>query len=85
VQVIMAQVAACVQHDTHARLPGVSAPTLVIHGAADELIPVENGRLIASLIPEARLEVLEEVGHLFFWEEPSASAELLRAHAAVAA
>ncbi len=85
VQVIMAQAAACARHDTHDRLPAVSAPTLVIHGSADELIPVENGRLIASLIPEARLEVFDGVGHLFFWEEPVTSAELLRSHAAVPA
>ena len=84
-QVIMAQVAACVQHDTHERLPGVGAPTLVIHGTADELIPVANGRVIASLIPGARLETFEDVGHLFFWEEPARSAELLRSHAAVPA
>jgi len=85
VAVIMAQVAACVQHDTHARLPTVKAPTLVIHGTADELIPVENARLIASLIPDARLEIFDDVGHLFFWEEPAATAELLRSHAAVPA
>ena len=82
-QVIMAQMAACAAHDTHARLPTVSAPTLVIHGTVDELLPVENGRLIASLIPDARLEVFDDVGHLFFWEEPAASAELVRAHARV--
>ncbi len=49
------------------------------------MIPVENGRLIASLIPGARLEILDGVGHLFFWEQPGRSAELFRAHAAVAA
>ena len=60
-------------------------PTLVIHGTEDEMLPVENGRLIASLIPGARLEILEGVGHLFFWEQPERSAELIRAHAAVPA
>ena len=85
VPVIMAQLAACMQHDTHERLPGVSASTLVIHGSADELIPVQNASLIASLIPGARLEIMDGVGHLFFWEEPARSAELLRSHAAVPA
>jgi len=85
VSVILAQLAACAQHDTHERLPGIEAPTLVIHGTADELIPVENGRLIASLIPGARLEIFDGVGHLFFWERPEASAELVRSHAAVPA
>ena len=85
VAVILAQAAACAQHDTHDRLPGVETPTLVIHGTADELIPVDNGRLIASLIPGAGLEIFDGVGHLFFWEEPVAAAELVRSHAAVPA
>ena len=49
------------------------------------VLPVENGRLIASLIPGSRLEIFDGVGHLFFWERPDRSAELLRAHAAVPA
>ena len=85
VPVIMAQLAAAVQHDTHARLGRVSAPTLVIHGDADEMIPVQNGRLIASLIDGARLEIFEGAGHLFFWEQPERAAELIRSHAAVPA
>ena len=85
VPVIMAQLAAAVQHDTHARLGRVRAPTLVIHGDADEMIPVQNGRLIASLIDGARLEIFEGAGHLFFWEQPERAAELIRSHAAVPA
>jgi 3-oxoadipate enol-lactonase len=79
--VIMAQMQACAAHDTNARLPGLSMPTLVIHGTVDQLLPVANGRLIASLIPDAQLEIFDDVGHLFFWERPERSAELLRAHA----
>ena len=37
--------------------------------------------MIAELIPGARLELLEDVGHLFFWERPERAAELLLAHA----
>ncbi len=82
VPVIMAQMQACTAHDTNARLPGLRTPTLVIHGTADEMLPVQNGRLIASLIGGARLEILDGVGHLFFWERPELSADLIRAHAA---
>ncbi len=46
-------------HDTQARLAEIAAPTLVIHGTEDKMIPVANGELIASLIPGARLEILE--------------------------
>jgi pimeloyl-ACP methyl ester carboxylesterase len=85
VPVIMAQMQAVVAHDTSARLPGLRMPALVVHGTEDQLLPVENGRLIASLIPGAQLEILEGVGHMFFWERPERSAELVRAHAAVPA
>jgi 3-oxoadipate enol-lactonase len=85
VPVVMAQMQAIVAHDTSARLSELTLPTLVVHGTADEMIPVENGRLIASRIPGARLEIFDGVGHLFFWERPDRSAELVREHAAVAA
>jgi 3-oxoadipate enol-lactonase len=85
VAVIMAQMQAIGAHDTSARLGSVVAPTLVVHGTADELLPSENGRLIASLIPGARLEIMPDTGHLFFWEQPARAAELVRSHAAVAA
>jgi pimeloyl-ACP methyl ester carboxylesterase len=84
VPVILAQLEACSAHDTSARLPSLRMPTLVIHGTLDEMLPVANGRMIAELIPGARLEILEGVGHLFFWEQPETSAALVRAHAGVA-
>jgi 3-oxoadipate enol-lactonase len=81
VPVIMLQMQAIAGHDTSARLPSLDVPTLVVHGDEDAMIPVENGRLIASLVPGARLEVLPGVGHMFWWEQPERSAELVRAHA----
>ncbi|MGA7911215.1 MAG: alpha/beta hydrolase [Candidatus Dormiibacterota bacterium] len=45
------------------RLKGVSVPTLVIHGLADILIPVENGRAVAAAIPGSRLVEIEGMGH----------------------
>jgi pimeloyl-ACP methyl ester carboxylesterase len=81
VPVIMAQMQAVAGHDTSARLPSLAMPTLVVHGTEDQMLPVQNGRLIASLIPDSRLEIFDGVGHLFFWERPERSAELLRARA----
>ena len=78
--VIMQQMRACGAHDTHERLGQISIPTLVIHGDADRLLGPGNGRQIAALIP-ARLEMLEGVGHMFWWEQPQRSAELIREHA----
>jgi pimeloyl-ACP methyl ester carboxylesterase len=77
----MLQMQAIQQHDTSARLPSLTVPTLVIHGDEDQMLPVDNGKLIASLIPGARLEILEGVGHIFWWEQPERSAGLIRDHA----
>jgi 3-oxoadipate enol-lactonase len=81
VAVIMEQMRAIATHDTHSRLPDLQASTLVLHGTLDEMLPVQNGRMIAELIPDARLEILEGIGHVFFLEEPQRSAELVREHA----
>ncbi|HJL02689.1 MAG TPA: alpha/beta hydrolase [Polyangiaceae bacterium LLY-WYZ-15_(1-7)] len=44
-------------------LPGVEAPSLVVHGAEDPLVPLEAGEQTAALIPGAELLVLEGMGH----------------------
>ena len=44
-------------------LPSIVAPTLVIHGKADHLLSLEGSEETARLIPEARLELIEGIGH----------------------
>lgn len=83
VHVIVEQMRAIGAHDTSQRLADVQAPTLVVHGTLDEMLPVQNGYMIAELIPGSRLEIFEGAGHLFFWEQPQRSAELVREHAAI--
>jgi pimeloyl-ACP methyl ester carboxylesterase len=83
VPVVMAQLQACMAHDTNARLGSLSMPTLVIHGSADMLVPPANGELIAARVPGSRLEMLDGVGHMFWWEQPARAAELITSHAAV--
>jgi pimeloyl-ACP methyl ester carboxylesterase len=46
------------------RLAQITAPTLVIHGNADPLIPYENGQYLAEHIPDAKLSTYTGVGHL---------------------
>lgn len=43
----------------------LTVPLLVIHGARDESVPVEEGRLLASRAPEASVVVIERAGHTF--------------------
>lgn len=68
------------------RLGSVRAPTLVIHGDADILVPVQNGRRVAAAIPGARLLEIEGMGHDIpkrVWPKVAdAIAELARAHSA---
>jgi 3-oxoadipate enol-lactonase len=80
-QLLMSQYAAINGHDVFGRLRGLSVPTLVIHGTADRMLDVVNGDLIASMVPGARLELFDGVGHLFFLEQPERSAQLIREHA----
>lgn len=49
--------------DRRPKLATIKAPTVVIHGAADPLVPVEGGRDTASNIPGAELRVIEGMGH----------------------
>ena len=59
------QAEAIMGHDTYERLSEIKAPTLVIAGDADKLVPVENSRLLASRIPHAELVILKNMGHGF--------------------
>jgi pimeloyl-ACP methyl ester carboxylesterase len=81
VPVIMLQMQAIRGHDTSTRLPRLEVPTLVIHGTEDRMLPFANGELIARLVPGARLERLDGVGHMFWWEQPERSAWLVAEHA----
>lgn len=55
-------------HDVADELHRIHAPTLVLHGEQDRLMPPENGRLLADGIAGARLILYPDAGHLFFVE-----------------
>ena len=44
-------------------LSSIAAPTLVIHGTADPMFPLDHGKALAEEIPGARLLTLEGAGH----------------------
>jgi pimeloyl-ACP methyl ester carboxylesterase/DNA-binding CsgD family transcriptional regulator len=56
--------------------PRVRAKTLVVHARDDRVVPAEEGRLLASLIPEAELALLESANHILLADEPAWSAFL---------
>jgi pimeloyl-ACP methyl ester carboxylesterase len=56
--------------DVSGRLGEIGVPTLVQHGAADRLIPVEEGRLLAAGVPGAEYQELDGTGHAYGMERP---------------
>jgi pimeloyl-ACP methyl ester carboxylesterase len=44
-------------------LSSITTPTLVIHGTADPMFPMEHGEALAAKIPGARLLLLDDAGH----------------------
>ena len=53
-------------------------PTLVMAGTDDPLVPVVNAKVLARMIPNARLHLVDE-GHLFLVTQPKESAEIIEA------
>ena len=73
-----AQLMAAAMHNCLSRLNRIEAPTLVVHGEEDRVVPVENARLIAERLVHARLHVLPGAGHLYTTESPEADDEVAR-------
>ena len=71
-----AQLAAAHAHD--ARVADISAPTLVVHGTEDVLIPPANGERLAAAIPDADLTLWPDAAHLYFTDEPEADRGVAR-------
>jgi pimeloyl-ACP methyl ester carboxylesterase len=69
----MAQLQAIMAWESYSRIAQIAAPTLVIHGKSDALVPPGNGRLIAERIPGAKLVLLDHASHLFLTDQTEAS------------
>jgi pimeloyl-ACP methyl ester carboxylesterase len=60
------------------RLPGLAVSTLILHGADDPLLPVAVAERAHRLIPNSRLEVIADCGHLAPLDQPDAVSRALR-------
>jgi pimeloyl-ACP methyl ester carboxylesterase len=59
-------------------LSGFKFPVVVVHGEADELIPIQRAQVIKGAIPQATLIELSGVGHMPMMENPEATATALK-------
>ena len=73
----VAQLAGTSQWDGYDRLDRITAPTLVVHGELDALVPPDNGRILADRIPGAELVIVPEANHLLGTDQPEQVSELL--------
>jgi pimeloyl-ACP methyl ester carboxylesterase len=72
------QFAGILMWSAYRRLPRIAAPTLVVHGDQDRLVPPENGRVLASRIPGARFELIRNAGHIMITDQPGECIDSIR-------
>ena len=63
--------------NSYRRLPRIKAPTLVVHGADDKLVPPVNGRVVARRIPDARFELIPQAGHVLVTDQLDACTTIM--------
>ena len=64
-----AQLQGILAWEGYSRLPAIHAPTLVIHGESDRLVPPGNAKLIAERIRGAKLVMIPHASHLFLTDQ----------------
>ncbi len=57
--------------DVASLAPRVQAPSLIIHARGDMRAPLDEGRSLATLIPDSRLVVLDSSNHILLHDEPA--------------
>lgn len=58
--------------DSRPTLPDIGVPTLIIHGADDQIVPLAEAQAMQAAIPQAHLIVLPDAGHMPNLEQPDA-------------
>jgi 3-oxoadipate enol-lactonase len=68
-----AQFQGIIAWEAYSRLQQIAAPTLVIHGETDQLVPPQNGKLIAERIRGAKLVMIPRASHVLATDQPDAT------------
>lgn len=69
---IIGHITAATAHSTGFELHRLRCPTVAVAGEGDQIIPADNARILARLIPGAELLILPDAGHAFPLEDPEA-------------
>lgn len=64
--------------DTSTLIAGLKIPVVLIHGDADELIPIDRAREVKKSLPQAHLVEIQGIGHLPMLEAPEKTADALQ-------
>lgn len=65
--------AACFEH----KLAAIAAPTLLLSGAEDKVVPPANVELLKAAIPQAETAVIDQAGHFFPFEQPETAVQIV--------
>ena len=79
--VLVGDLQACERFDACDLLGAIQIPTLVVCGKEDRMTPLRQSQYLADSIPGARLEVVQNAGHMVMLEQPTVTAQLLRSFA----
>ena len=58
-------------------LPAIAAPTLILSGAEDKVVPPANVDLLAGAITQAETAVIDQAGHFFPFEQPETAVSIV--------
>jgi pimeloyl-ACP methyl ester carboxylesterase len=76
--VLLGDFLACNEFDVVSQLDKIRAPTLIICGAEDKMMPLKFSELLRDGIANSQLHVLDHAGHMVMLEQPDAVANLLK-------
>lgn len=71
------QFAAIVPWHSYDRLTRIHAPTLVVHGETDRLVPPANAPILANRIAGAKLKMIPHASHMFHTDQPEITRDML--------
>jgi pimeloyl-ACP methyl ester carboxylesterase len=69
----MAQLQGIMMWEAYSRIAQIAAPTLIVHGETDQLVPPENGKLIAQRISGSKIVMIPDASHIYSTDQPDAA------------